>query len=286
MRKILPDKQTENIIKCPLCGSRVSLFEDKSLFCEGARRHCYDFSSSGYVNLMPPGHADGGDSKAAVGARRRFLSKDYYLLAAEALADTVKNYTPDRGIVIDAGCGEGYYTSIIAKQGFSVSGIDISKHAVDSAAKRSSAIGIEHGFYAVGSVYSLPFADQSADTVVNVFAPCAEDEFCRVLKNGGRLIVVYAGREHLMGLKKVIYDKVRENDGREDLPKCMRLLEEKNVTFEICVEGREDLLDLFAMTPYYWKTSKEDGEKLNKVDSLKTTVQMTVAVYEKAEEKK
>ncbi|MBE6667289.1 MAG: methyltransferase domain-containing protein [Ruminococcaceae bacterium] len=284
MRKILPDKKIQGTLKCPICGRRLSLFEDKSLFCDGAKRHCYDVSSSGYVNLMPPGHADGGDSKAAVAARKRFLGKDYYRVAAEALADTVNEYTPCGGMVIDAGCGEGYYTSAIAQRGFFTAGIDISKHAADAAAKRASASGIEHGFYAVGSVYSLPFFDGSADTVVNVFAPCAEEEFCRVLKNGGRLIVVYAGREHLMGLKRAIYDSVRENDGREDMPEGMRLVEEKDVIFEICVESKEDLFDLFAMTPYYWKTSKEDSEKLNSIDRLKTTVHMIIAVYEKTEE--
>lgn len=286
MKKILPDNKIQAALKCPICGSNLTLHENKSLFCGGARKHCYDLSASGYVNLMPPGHTDGGDSKAAVAARKRFLGKDYYLPAAKALAETVKEYTPKGGVVADAGCGEGFYTSLIAKEGFSAAGIDISKHAAEASAKRASALGIENGFYAVGSVYALPFLEKSIDTVVNVFAPCAEEEFSRVLKTGGKLVVVYAGREHLMGLKRAIYDTVRENDGREDLPKTLRLVEEKSVTFEICVEGREDLYDLFAMTPYYWKTSKEDGEKLNSIDRLQTTVDMVIAVYEKTEEQK
>ncbi len=253
-----------------------------SLVCEGAKRHCYDLSGSGYVNLMPPGHADGGDSKDAVRARKSFLSLGYYAPAAEALTEMVQTYADKtEGILIDAGCGEGYYTSKLAKVGFDVAGLDLSRPAADSAAKRCSAEGIPHGFFGVASVYDLPIKDESVSAVVNVFAPCAEQEFLRVLRPHGILAVMYAGPEHLMGLKRAIYDRIYENDGRADLPREMKLLEERRVRFEICVEGSDVLQNLFAMTPYYWKTSREDGEKLKQLSALSTTVDMIIAVYQK-----
>ena len=42
--------------------------------------------------------------------------------------------------------------------------------------------------YAVASVFELPVRDGCADGVLNIFAPCAEEEYCRVLKDGGVLV--------------------------------------------------------------------------------------------------
>ena len=231
--------------------------------------------------MMPPKGSGGGDSKAAVAARKSFLSLEYYRPAAEELTRTLKKYLPKDATVIDAGCGEGYYTSMIAESGYSVSGVDISKFAVEAAAKKAVASGIENGFFCVGSIFELPFFDRSADAVVNIFAPCSEAEFCRVLRPCGILAVMHAGIDHLMGLKKAIYDTARENDARNDLPKDMVLLEERRVKFEITVDGSENLQNLFAMTPYYWKTSISDGEKLKRLQSLDTVVDMIISIYKK-----
>ncbi|MBR2353820.1 MAG: methyltransferase domain-containing protein [Clostridia bacterium] len=282
--KIIPNHQILDALRCPLCHSAMSLDMKEgggaSLVCAGARRHCYDMASSGYVNMAMPGRTDGGDSKEAVRARRDFLSLEYYAPAAKALANTVREFSKP-GLVIDAGCGEGYYSAHMAELGYSVAGIDLSRPAVDCAAKRFSRMGLKEGFFGVGSVYSLPFADGSASALVNVFAPCSEEEFSRVLRSDGILSVMYAGPEHLMGLKRAIYDQVHENDGRADLPHELKKVDERRIFFEIQVEGRDALQNLFAMTPYYWKTSKEDGEKLQKLTSLTTTVDMIIGVYQK-----
>jgi len=138
-----------------------------------------------------------------------------------------------------------------------------------------------YGFFAAASVFSLPFADGSADAVVNIFAPCAEQEFSRVLRSDGVLVVVWAGKDHLMGLKQALYNKTKENDGRADLPIVLPLIEERQVRYDITVYGRENLQNLFAMTPYYWRTSPSDSEKLARLEELTTPVDMTVAVYRK-----
>ncbi len=287
--RILPNSVLLEALRCPLCKSRMDLNlsnegKSVSLCCRGQRRHCYDLASSGYVNLMPPGHTEGGDSKEAIRARKDFLSRDYYAPAAKALAEAVADHArSDRGILVDAGCGEGYYTARLARQGFSTAGIDLSKPGVDSTAKRFSAEGILAGFFGVASVYELPFADESASAVVNVFAPCAEEEFERVLIPGGILAVMYAGPRHLMGLKRAMYETIHENEGRADLPKHLVQIDERSVRFDICVKGAEAVQNLFAMTPYYWKTSRQDAEKLKQLTELTTTVDMRIAVYQKQE---
>ena len=288
MTKVVPDITLLQSLRCPICNKSMNLQGDPTkketvtLYCHGERRHCYDLASSGYVNLMKPGYANGGDSKPAVRARSEFLNLDLYRPAAEALCEAVCRYVqPDDGILIDAGCGEGYYTAMLAKHGLATAGVDLSRFAVDATAKRMSSVGIPHAFCGVASVFEMPFEDACASAVVNVFAPCAEAEFTRVLRHGGILAVMYAGPEHLMGLKQALYDHTRENDGRADLPTTLPLVEEIRVRFDITVKGTQNLQNLFAMTPYYWKTSVSDSEKLLSMEELTTPVDMIIAIYQK-----
>ena len=130
-------------LACPVCGAALAVSEDRrSLACAGdirvgsaGRRHLFDGGAGGYVPLSR--HGGGGDSKEAVRARSAFLQFGYYAPAAQALAELVAAYTPRGGLVLDAGCGEGYYSGCIAREGYPTMGVDLSKFAVDAAAKTS-----------------------------------------------------------------------------------------------------------------------------------------------------
>ncbi|MBO5938966.1 MAG: methyltransferase domain-containing protein [Clostridia bacterium] len=290
MKRILPNKTILNSLSCPICSGNFSLKGVElergsiSLLCDGVRKHCYDLSSSGYVNFMPPGHSDGGDSKAAVRARTEFLNTDLYRPCADALTEMLaKHLAPNDGLVLDAGCGEGYYTELLARKGFSCLGFDLSRAAVDAASKRMARADHDNGFFCVGSVFELPVAENSCAAIVNIFAPCAENEFLRALRSRGILLVAYAGPEHLMGLKRAIYNTTKENDGRADLPKQMKQIDELRVRYSISVKTEAQIQNLFAMTPYYWRTSPTDAEKLRGLNELDTEVDMIFSVYRKDE---
>lgn len=279
------DKNIENILSCPICRGTMTVSYDGSggLSCNGTKRHCYDFASSGYVNLSLPGQSGGGDSKKAVRARSDFLNLDYYKPIQDNLCELLcENLDASEEItVIDAGCGEGYYTNAIAKRGFSVAGFDLSKFAADFAAKRAKHAELSNAFFGVASVFSLPILNESADAVVNVFAPCAEKEYARVLKKNGILIVVCAGSDHLLGLKSVIYDEIHHNDQRADMPTDLVRISQKRLKYNVRVEGNENIINLFAMTPYYWKTSQSDVQKLEKINTLETEIDIIFELYKK-----
>ncbi len=274
----LSDKSILNILRCPVCGEAFEIRDGKTLACLGARSHCYDLSSDGYVNLASPKQSGGGDSKEAVRARGSFLDKGYYKPIADALADTCAVHK-DGGVLLDAGCGEGYYASFLNDRGYSTLGVDISKFAVQAASKRLIRDGKQSFFFAVGSVFELPVADNSVDVVTNVFAPCAEAEYARVLKNNGILVIAWAGERHLWGLKNAIYETTRENDGRADMPEGMTLLDTVRVHYTANVEGNDQIRSLFAMTPYYWRTSQKDAEKLSDIKTLETEIDVMISVY-------
>lgn len=270
----------KTIIKCPVCSSDVYESENKkSLYCTGQRKHCFDFSADGYVSLSQQG---AGDSKQAIAARRNFLSGDYYIHLAEKLCEVAGRYVGDDAVILDAGCGEGYYTNKIAEKSGFVLGFDLSKFGVAAGSKAARREGKVNTFYATGSVFELPVKDESVDCVVNIFAPCAENEYMRVLKDGGVLIVVGAGKDHLMGLKHVLYESTYENKERADLPVNTQMTEHLTLKYDIKVNGHDAVDNLFSMTPYYWRTSESDKEKLLGIECLKTEVEFEIYVYKKS----
>ena len=280
-------------LRCPVCGAPMTVSEEgRSLTCtpdgSSGKRHVFDGGAGGYVHLAPR-HGGGGDAKEAVRARSAFLRSGYYTPAAKAIAALVAELTPPDGLVLDAGCGEGYYSGTIAEGGYPTMGVDLSKFAVDAAAKASRAHRLNTGtpsatLYAVGSVFELPVADESFDTVTNIFAPCAPAEYARVLKTGGHLLVAGAGERHLFGLKALIYDDPYLNDPRRDLPaEGDRLILRgiRNVTFTIRVTDPAHREALFSMTPYYWRTSRDGHSRLTSAEALETEVSFDLHVYEK-----
>lgn len=269
--------EKQNALVCPICKAEMALGET-SLACGGERRHNFDKAKSGYVNLNTH-KSTSGDDKEMAKARQSFLRGGYYKPFAEAIAKEVGSGE----FLVDAGCGEGYYTEICAENFSAALGVDLSKHALDLAAKSAKQKGLaDKIFYATASVYELPVKEASVDAVVNIFAPCVENEYARVLKNGGRLIVAAAGKNHLSGLKSVLYETVTENEERHDYPKDMRLANTVKVQYTAKING-EDIWQLFMMTPYYYKTSKEAAEKLKSLQSLETLLDFEIRTYIKEE---
>ena len=266
----------DNIFTCPKC--KLPLMQiNGSLVCES--RHTYDISKHGYVNLVNTNsQKESGDSKDMARARTRFLSGEYYAPFRDALTRAVGGGE----LLIDAGCGEGYYTCAMA-HGFDLTvGFDLSKASVDYAARRARASGaFDKARFAVSSVYEMPIQSKSADCIVSIFAPCATEEFLRILKPGGRLVVGCAGKNHLAGLKAALYESVRENTDRHDLPTGMVEIAREDICYNITVSDKENIWALYSMTPYCHKTSPEAEARLLMLDTLQTVVDFEIRTYEK-----
>ena len=257
-------------LRCPVCRGAFSLSENqKSLICEN--KHCFDIAASGYVNLCP---SHGGDSKEAVRARREFLSLGYYRPIAETLVQLLDKYSKGK-VVADLGCGEGYYGDFIANGGYSLLGFDLSKPAIEAAAKRKN----PNAFYSVAGIFDIPMHSGSSDALTNIFAPCAEEEYTRVLKSGGCLIVAGAGEDHLHGLKSKIYDEPSKNTVRADLPKNLKHADTVRLKYKITLKNNAEIKQLFAMTPYYYRTDAEGFARLDALDTVTTEIDVLFDVY-------
>ena len=267
---------------CPVC--RKSLDEEEKLYrCKNG--HCFDKSKFGYVNLLQSQKSSSkrhGDDRLMVRARRDFLDAGCYGALRDALCEECKIHLPDGGDVLDAGCGECYYSSGLKRfysqngKSISVVGVDISKDALEYASKRKSEIPL-----AVASLFDLPFADESFDAVLNVFSPDADDEFFRVLKKGGYLIKIIPLEKHLLGLKAAIYDKPYLNDVPDVKIKNFSCIKTSQVKMNLCLDSNELIQSLFKMTPYYYKTGIEDQQKINALNRLETQAEFEIRVYRK-----
>ena len=121
-----------SLLACPVCHSKMTLDDEgKVCRCLGMRTHCFDVARSGHLHLGGS-HAGEGDTKDAVLARRAFLDAGYY----QSLSDEINSVIGSIGAqtVLDAGCGEGYYTNRLATDR-SVLGLDLSRAGIEYAAK-------------------------------------------------------------------------------------------------------------------------------------------------------
>ena len=274
------EKILSNVLICPICECDLGV-RGNSLVCENG--HCFDVAAAGYVNLASAKQAGGGDSKQLVSARTAFLSAGYYERFSDEINARAVKYARS-GVIVDAGCGEGYYSNRVAVAADAdVCGFDLSKFAVMAAAKAAKRNNINSTF-AVAGIFDMPLCDGCADMVINLFAPCAAEEFSRVLKPGGHLIVAGAGERHLEGLKSVIYDNVTKNETRADLPDIpsLSLVESARVSYNINIKQREHIMALFSMTPYYYRTSESGRAALEATETLETVVDFDIFVYKKA----
>lgn len=195
---------TDIPLVCPLCPSPLIL-SGKRLAC--ASRHSFDAARQGYFNLLVgKGTAFEADSAAMVESRFNFLGGGHYLPLAEAVAAAVVPcLSPSRPAVLDSGTGTGHYlrhlldTAAAGNIPLASVGMDISKFALRRAARLNP-----EALNLVWDIWQrLPLADNSVDAVTVVFAPRNASEFARVLRPGGRLVVVTPRPGHLAGIAAV-----------------------------------------------------------------------------------
>lgn len=260
---------------CPVCQMELKKV-DRLWRCE--QGHSFDIARQGYVNLLTVDkkHArHPGDTKEQVAARKAFLDSGYYAPIAETVCEMLLPHAPKA--VLDAGCGEGYYLTCLQDKlpQTEFAGIDISKDAVRFAAVRN-----KQALWLTGTAAALPFPDGSFDAVLSMFALTVEQEFARVLQDGGKYLQVIAGEDHLMGLKKIIYPEIlRKEKNLHPHLAGFRLLETRTLEFPFTVTSTEQIQNLLSMTPHFWRISKEGAQRLQQTQTLTDTAQVIFNLY-------
>lgn len=264
-----------SLFVCPVCRESLERQEGRYA-CAGG--HSFDIAKEGYVNLLPANRQHSkapGDDKTMAQARTRFLEGGWYGPLRDKLCKLAEAALPQGGALLDAGCGEGWYTAALSKvataKGGRTAGVDLSKPAVKKAARRCPQAEI-----AVASVYHLPLGDSSVDVLVDCFSPLAVEEFYRVLKPGGKFLYVVPGPRHLWELKEILYDHPYENGEKVETYPGFSSPEVTAVETAFTLTDPEDIQALYHMTPYTWKTPREGARRLEAVERLTLTGQFRI----------
>ena len=271
-----------SLFRCPLCAAPLERRE-RAYVCPAG--HSFDLAREGYVHLLPPNRKHSalpGDDREMVLARREFLSRGYYQPLLNTICSRILPVSGEAPALLDAGCGEGYYTSGVwqalraAGKRPQMAGTDISKLALRAAARREREVE-----FAVASSYRLPLGDGSVDVLLNCFSPLALEEFRRVLRPGGWFLYVVPGGAHLWELKEILYARPYPNEEKETPYEGFAYREIVPVDGTILLDRREDVRNLFRMTPYFWKTPKAGAERLAALDRLEVRTSFRVHVFQK-----
>ena len=269
-------------LACPLDGTELHHHGNTWQCASG---HNFDISSQGYVHLLPvqkKRSRDPGDSKEMVASRRRFLGSGAYDPIADATSKIVLHDAPTRATIrcLDAGCGEGHYLRNVAANGtpgitLALAGLDISKWAIQAAAKRDKQIT-----WLVGSNANLPIQSASLDWVLCMFGFPVYAEFARVLEPEGQLLQVDAGPQHLRELREIIYPTLKpERAGHESDPPGFKRMASDALSYSLELPNAEQIADLLAMTPHLFRASTEGLAKLKALNRLSVTVDVRLTRF-------
>jgi SAM-dependent methyltransferase len=146
-----------------------------------------------------------------------------------AISDAIHGYSTSGGLrVLDVGCGNGYVLYQYARNGATVAGVDLTRTAVELSRRRFALGGLPGKFHEVDG-NNLPFPDNHFDIVCSMGVlhhisnprPMV-DEMFRILKPGGRLIVMLYHRYSwknlvLLRLRRLLDPRYRGKTQQEAL---------------------------------------------------------------------
>ncbi len=258
-----------SILICPKCKSELEK-KGNSLVC--INNHCYDFAKQGYVNLLLVNQKNSrnpGDDETMINARDLFLKEGYFL----KLRDEIQKQIVSSGVsILDAGCGSGYYSFGLEEFG-DLYLTDISKIAVKKASTNKGAVAF------VSSIFELPIKDNSIDYVLNIFAPKPQNEFLRVLKNGGKIIEVVPGKNHLKELKSVLFkENLRKNQEKFAYNELI-LAQTYKLTYKATLKNNSDIMHLAQMTPYWYKGAEKIESTLKNINTMEITFDFIINIW-------
>lgn len=246
--------------RCPLCQQSLNQLHSSFVCVSG---HSFDLAKEGYLHLLPVQQKNSkvpGDSAQMMQSRREFLNAGHYQPLSDAVNQTFAAALSERAVVLDLGCGEGYYSNRLLQalqpQQAQVYGVDIAKTAIKKAAKTYPAIR-----FCVASAWHLPFADQSFDAALKLCAPCEPTELARVLKPAGLLLTVTPAPTHLIEIKQQVYDSVRLHSEQVELIAGFEHQKRQELKLQLDQLPASMVLNLLDMTPLAWKFKPEHKQQ-------------------------
>jgi len=262
------------LLHCPICKTRFTNCT-KYITCE--RNHTFDFSKSGYLNLLKKNKKDIYD-KALFNARKQIIEKGFFEGIEQLISNTILKRCPssERISILDMGCGEGtIFSNILGalkQKGlpYNAIGIDNSKEGIMSASRIDMSV-----LWLVSDIAKVPITDRSMDIILNTLSPANYNEFNRLLKSDGMIIKTVPNKEYLIELRQATH--LNEYSNKE----VVSLFSENTLNYKsVRVNYQKKMSDkerslVFKMTPLTQKIDfKEQESSLSNIATVDVTVLM------------
>lgn len=260
------------LLKCPICETNFTNCI-KYIVCK--RNHTFDFSNSGYLNLLKKNKSAIYD-KSLFKARKQIVKNGFFDdVERHIIKMIIERYQQnERLTILDMGCGEGTILSNILlalkKMGlqFYAVGIDNSKEGIRFASRIDKSV-----VWLVSDIANVPIIENSIDVILNTLSPANYSEFNRLLKDDGIIIKTVPNKEYLIELRQaILLDDYSNND-------VVSLFSENTLNHKsIRVNYQKNLSDeerklVFKMTPLTQKIEFNDqGKNFSNIASVDVTV--------------
>lgn len=240
------------LFRCPKCHQEMNQIE-KSLICINGHR--FDLAKKGTLYFLDHQIKTEYDNEMFE-PRGRMIRSGMYQPVIEKIAHLIKP-----GNLLDVGCGEGSFLQEINQVNANPVniGFDIAKEGVYLASNQAI-----HAFWCVADLTNLPFADQSFDTLLNIFSPSHYSEFKRVMKPEGCVVKVIPQVGYLKELRAIYHPDGEEYSNEAVIQRFteeLKIDHRERVTYEFEIP-QENRLDLLEMSPLEWQVTPEIKAKL------------------------
>jgi 23S rRNA (guanine745-N1)-methyltransferase len=277
------------VLACPVCDAELTARATDAACPNG---HAFDRARSGYLNLLLSNRKQSkepGDSPDMMRSRRAFLHGGFYDRMAEAANTAVIEILTGRteGQVADLGCGEGFFTArlhsaLVAADapGCTCYGVDVSRPGIKMATAYDRGI-----IWVVASLHRSPFLPRSLDVALSTFAPIDAPDLHRIVRADGAFVTVTPGPDHLDTLRAIIYTSVKPHPPTPALMAGDTRFEQTastRVRYPTVVDTTAQIVNLLAMTPYYWNINRATRTGIEALSRLELTVDAYVSVFRPA----
>lgn len=256
----------QTLFRCPKCQHSMTQ-QAKSLICENGHR--FDLAKKGTLYFLDHQIKTEYDNEMFA-PRGRMIRSGMYQPIIEKITDLMHT-----GNILDVGCGEGSFLQQISllRQNPVTIGFDIAKEGIYLASNQPI-----DAFWCVADLTNLPFAEESFDTILNIFSPSQYREFKRVMKPDGCVIKVVPQAGYLKELRAVYHPdgEPYSNDSViQRFTEELKIDHRERVTYEFEIP-EENRLDLLEMSPLEWQVPSEVKAKLARDPLKRITIDLEI----------
>lgn len=97
-------------------------------------------------------------------------------------------------------------------------------------------------------------------------------------------MLVTPGPSHLYELRELLYEDIIEHSQEDFLERASTSFEvthSERVTFDMQIANASDIMSLYRMTPFFWKSSSQAHMRVEQLDTLKTHADVYVRTLQK-----